>query len=146
MKQIAELIEGRPLFHVSSSDKVRDVARRMSEKNIGAIAVVDSGKLVGIFSERDIMSRVVAQGLNPETTAVAEVMTKDIVVGEPGEDIEEALKKMHAVGCRHLPIVDKGNLVGMISIRDLLEVDDEDKRQRVTFLSELVTYSPDYES
>lgn len=146
MKHIAEVIEGRPLFHVKSSDRVRDVARLMTELNIGATAVVDSGKLVGIFSERDIMSRVVAAGLNPEETTVAKVMTKDIVVGAPAEDIEDALRKMHAVGCRHLPIVDKGSLVGFISLRDLLEVDDEDNRQRVTFLSELVTYSPDYES
>lgn len=146
MKHIAEVIEGRPLFHVRSSDRVRDVARSMSEKNIGAIAVVDSGKLVGIFSERDIMSRVVAQGLNPDETTVAKVMTKEIVVGDLNEDVEDALRKMHAVGCRHLPIVDKGNLVGIISLRDLLEVDDEDKRQQVSFLNELVTYSPDYES
>lgn len=146
MKHIAEVIEGRPLFHVRSSDRVRDVARLMTELNIGATAVVDSGKLVGIFSERDIMSRVVAAGLNPDETPVVKVMTKDIVVGDPAEDIEDALRKMHAVGCRHLPIVDKGNLVGMISLRDLLEIDDEDNRQRVTFLNELVTYSPDYES
>lgn len=146
MKHIAEVIEGRKLFHIQSSDRVRDVARLMTELNIGATAVVDSGKLVGIFSERDIMSRVVAAGLNPDETPVAKVMTKDIVVGNPAEDIEDALRKMHAVGCRHLPIVDKGNLVGFISLRDLLEVDDEDNRKRVTFLNELVTYSPDYES
>jgi CBS domain-containing protein len=146
MKHIAEVIEGRPLFHIQSSDRVRDVARLMTELNIGATAVVDSGKLVGIFSERDIMSRVVAAGLDPDETPIAKVMTKDIVVGNPAEDIEDALRKMHAVGCRHLPIVDKGNLVGFISLRDLLEVDDEDNKQRVTFLNELVTYSPDYES
>jgi CBS domain-containing protein len=146
MRQIAEVIEGRPLFHVSSSDKVRDAAREMSQRNIGAIAVLDGGKLVGIFSERDIMSRVVAQGLDPDQTPVAKVMTRDIVVGDPKEDVEDALTKMHNVGCRHLPVVEKGNLIGMISIRDLLEIDDEDKRQRVTFLNELVTYSPDYES
>lgn len=146
MKHIAEVIEGRPLFHVRSTDRVRDVARSMSEKNIGAIAVVDAGKLVGIFSERDIMSRVVAPGLNPDETTVAKVMTKDLVVGDLHEDVEDALRKMHAVGCRHLPIVDNGKLVGIISLRDLLEVDDEDQRKRVSFLNELVTYSPDYES
>lgn len=146
MRLIAEMIEGRTLFHVSSTDKVRDAARVMSELNIGAIAVLEGGKLVGIFSERDIMSRVVAQGLDPDNTPVSKVMTKDIVVGDPREDVEDALTKMHNVGCRHLPIVEKGNLVGMISIRDLLEIDDADKRQRVTFLNELVTYSPDYET
>ncbi len=146
MKQIAELIEGRPLFHANSSDSVRDVAKKMSEKNIGAIAILDSGRLVGVFSERDLMKRVVAAGLNPEKTLVANVMTKDLVVGRPDDDINAALQKMHSLGCRHLPIVDSGNLIGMISLRDLLEIDDDTQRKRVSFLSELVTYSPDYES
>ncbi|HEY8131736.1 MAG TPA: CBS domain-containing protein [Thermoanaerobaculia bacterium] len=146
MKQIAELIEGRPLFHAKSSDSVRDVAKKMSEKNIGAIAILDSGKLVGVFSERDLMKRVVAAGLNPEKTLVANVMTKDLVVGRPDDDINAALQKMHSLGCRHLPVVDSGNLIGMISLRDLLEIDDDTQRKRVSFLSELVTYSPDYES
>jgi len=146
MKQIAELIEGRPLFHAESSESVRDVAKMMSEKNIGAIAILDSGRLVGVFSERDLMKRVVAAGLNPEKTVVAKVMTKELVVGRPEDDINAALQKMHSLGCRHLPIVDSGNLIGMISLRDLLEIDDDTQRKRVSFLSELVTYSPDYES
>ena len=107
---------------------------------------LDSGRLVGIFSERDVMRRVVAAGLNPEKTTVANVMTKDLVVGKPTDDINAALQKMHALGCRHLPVVDSGNLVGMVSLRDLLEVDDDTQRKRASFLSELVTYSPDYES
>ncbi|HVS32773.1 MAG TPA: CBS domain-containing protein [Thermoanaerobaculia bacterium] len=146
MTQIAELIEGHPLVFAESSEKVRDVARRMSKENIGAVAVLDGGKLVGIFSERDVLARVVVPGLNPDDTPIAKVMTRDLVVGAPRDDVDAALQKMHAVGCRHLPIVDDGNLVGMISIRDLLEVDDTLNRKRVTFLKELVTYSPDYES
>jgi CBS domain-containing protein len=146
MKQIAEIIEGQKLFHAKASDTVRDTAKMMSEKNVGAVAVLDSGRLVGIFSERDLMKRVVAAGLNPEKTTVANVMTKDIVVGKPEEDINTALQKMHSLGCRHLPVVDSGNLVGMVSLRDLLEVDDDTQRKRASFLSELVTYSPDYES
>ncbi len=146
MTQIAELIEGRPLIHAESSEKVRDVARKMSDRNVGAVAVLDGGRLVGIFSERDIMARVVAAGLNPEDTTVQKVMTRDIVVGKPTDDLDAALQKMHDVGCRHLPIVDSGNLIGMISLRDLLESDDATLRKKTTFLNELVTYSPDYES
>jgi CBS domain-containing protein len=125
---------------------VRDAATRMTERNIGAVAVVDSGTLAGIFSERDIMRRVVAMGLSPDDTSVASVMTKDLVVADPHDPLDAALKKMHAIGSRHLPVVDDGKLVGMISIRDLLEVDDAQQRAKATFLSELVTYSPDYES
>jgi CBS domain-containing protein len=146
MKQLAEIIAGQTIFHAKSSDNVRDAARMMSDKNVGAVAVLDSGRLVGIFSERDLMKRVVAAGLNPEKTIVGNVMTKDLVVGKPEDDINAALQKMHSVGCRHLPVIDSGNLVGMVSLRDLLEIDDDTQRKRVSFLNELVTYSPDYES
>jgi CBS domain-containing protein len=146
MKTIGEIIQGHPLFHVSSGATVRDVARTMSERNIGAIAVVDAGKLVGIFSERDIVSRIVAEGRNPDDTRVETVMTKDLFVAAPADDINEALQKMHECNCRHLPVVHRGNLVGMISIRDLLKVDDDANRAKASFLSELVTYSPDYET
>ena len=146
MSQIAEIIEGRPLIHAESSEHVREVARRMSNENVGAVAVLEGGRLVGIFSERDVMARVVAEGLDPDKTMISNVMTKDIVVADPRDSVDSALAKMHSVGCRHLPIVKDGNLVGMLSIRDLLEVDDEDNTNRVRFLRELVTYSPDYDS
>jgi len=146
MKRVAEIIEGRPLIHAEVSEKVRDVAKKMSERNVGAVPVLDSGKLVGLFSERDLMTRVVAPGLNPEKTAVSAVMTRNIVFAEPADDVESALQKMYRVGCRHLPVVDRGTLVGMISLRDLLQIDDETNKEKADFLNELVTYSPDYES
>ena len=146
MKRIAELIEGQTLTVLNSADNVRTAASRMADANIGAAAVVDSGRLAGIFSERDLMARVVAKGLNPDDTPVALVMSKELVVADPGEDLDEALVKMHAIHARHLPVVQDGELVGMISLRDLLEVDDAQQRAKATFLRELVTYSPDYES
>lgn len=146
MKQIAEIIEGRPLYHITSSDSVREAARMMSRQNVGAIAVLDEGRLVGVFSERDVLTRVVAEGRNPENTTVANVMSKEIVYAEPTDDIDDALQKMYARGCRHLPVVDDNRLLGMISIRDLLQIDDEANKAKATFLNELVTYSPDYET
>ena len=146
MKQIAELIQDQTLTVIESGFTVRDAAQTMTEHNIGAVAVVDSGKLSGIFSERDLMSRVVAKGLNPDETTVGVVMSKHLVVADPSERIDAAIQKMHAIHARHLPVVDDGKLVGMISIRDLLEMDDEQQRAKATFLNELVTYSADYES
>lgn len=146
MKQIAELIEGQILTVLDSDDTVRSAAKRMVERNIGAAAVVDEGKLSGIFSERDLMARVVAPGLDPDRTTVGTVMTRELVVIEPEADIDSALQKMHAINSRHLPVVEDGKLVGILSIRDLLEVDDANQRRKATFLNELVTYSPDYES
>jgi len=146
MKQIGEIIEGHPLFHIAPAATVRDAARTMSSNKIGAIAVLDAGKLVGIFSERDVLTRIVADGRNPDETLVDSVMTKDIIVAAPADDINDALQKMQDCNCRHLPVVHGGRLVGMISIRDLLQVDDDDNRAQATFLRELVTYSPDYET
>ena len=146
MRQIGEMIAGRPLYHADASDNVRDVARRMSGWNVGAIAILESGKLAGVFSERDLMTRVVAAGLDPDVTAVGGVMTRELIVGDPGEDVPSALAKMHSVNCRHLPVVQGGSLVGMISLRDLLQVDGDATRQRANFLTELVTLSPDYET
>lgn len=146
MKTVAEILERRPLIHADTRDDVRSVAQTMAAKNVGAVAVLDRGKLVGVFSERDLMTRVVAKGLNPEKTPVQEVMTRSLVVAEPSDDLDSALQKMNSLNCRHLPVVERGNLIGMISLRDLLQVDDEDARKKASFLSELVTYSPDYES
>lgn len=92
MKQIGEIIEGHPLFHVSPAASVRDAARTMSEHKIGAIAVLDAGKLVGIFSERDVLTRIVSDGRNPDETRVESVMTKEIIVAAPSDHINEALQ------------------------------------------------------
>ena len=147
MKQIGEVIEGRPLFHIDPTETVRKAARTMSEKNVGCIAVIDDdGMLVGIFSERDVLTRIVAEGRNPDDTLVANVMTKEIIASDPSESVNDALTKMRERNFRHLPVVQGGHLIGMISIRDLLQVDDDANRARASFLKELVTYSPDYES
>ena len=147
MIHILDLIEGKPLIHVQATDRVRDVARTMSEKNIGAVAVLDSGGvLVGLFSERDRMTRVVAPGLDPERISVASVMTKELAIADPVDDIDLCLEKMTALNCRHLPVVSDGSLVGMISLRDLLSVENQTSRARASFLNELVIYSPDYET
>ena len=147
MKQIGEVIEGRPLFHVDPTETVRKAARTMSEKNVGCIAVIDDdGMLVGIFSERDVLTRIVAEGRNPDDTLVANVMTKEIIAADPSESVNDALQKMRDRNFRHLPVVEEGHLIGMISIRDLLQVDGDTNRARASFLNELVTYSLDYES
>jgi CBS domain-containing protein len=146
MRTIADILDERTLFHADSSQSVRDVAKQMSDLHIGAIAVLSDGKLVGIFSERDVLTRVVAEGRDPDGTPVSTVMTKELIAADPSEDVQSALQKMQERQCRHLPVVDAGNLVGMISIRDLLQIEAGASKERARFLSELVTYSPDYDS
>ena len=146
MRHIADIIEGKPLIYVAPSESVRDVAKRMAEKNIGAVPVLDEGKLVGMFTERDLMTRVVAKDRDPAKTNVAAVMTRQIVAADPTESVHECIQKMQSLSCRHLPVVDEGKLIAMISLRDLLQVEAEEEKHKVDFLSELVTYSADYES
>ena len=146
MKQISDVIADQVLTVIEPGINVRNAAQTMADRNIGAVAVVASGKLAGIFSERDIMARVVAKGLNPDETLVEGVMSKELVVADPSENIDQALQKMHSIRARHLPVVEDGKLVGMVSIRDLLQVEAGASKERASFLSELVTYSPDYES
>lgn len=136
----------RPLVYVAPSDTVRTVARRMAEKNIGAAPVLDDGRLVGIFTERDLMMRVVARDQNPDKTPVEAVMTKQVVTADPDETIDECIQKMQSIHCRHLPVVDQGKLLGILSLRDVLQVEFVEKSEKVDLLNELVTYSADYES
>ncbi len=101
---------------------VRDAARLMRENTIAAVMIVDGQRLSGIMTERDIAARVVAQGRDPDTTAVSEVMTPDPDTLSPGDTAASALRMMRQHNYRHLPVVEDGRPVGMVSIRDLYAV------------------------
>jgi len=120
LNAIADLLRDKPAYSVRPDATVLEAAQIMAERGIGALAVLaPDGALVGIFSERDVMARVVARGLVPAETRVASVMTRDPHRLSPGDTIFEAQELMQSAGCRHVPIVDRGRYVGMISMRDL---------------------------
>jgi CBS domain-containing protein len=96
-------------------------SRTMKKHDIGALMVVDGGRLVGIFTERDAVFRVLAEGKNPAKTALADVMTTQPKTITPDRAIDEALLMMHDGGFRHVPVVDGGKPLGMISARDALD-------------------------
>jgi CBS domain-containing protein len=120
MTTLRELVKDRRLYSVEASRTVLEAARYMMEHNVGAVPVLRGGELVGIFSERDIMNRVVAVGRTPGTTAVSEVMTANPRAVAIDESIEECLFIMREFGFRHLPIVDGKELKGLVSLRDVL--------------------------
>ena len=99
---------------------VLEAARFMMEHNIGAVPVLRNGELAGIFSERDVMNRVVAVGRNPAYTAVSEVMTANPRAVHLDETVEECMFIMHEFGFRHLPIVHGKELKGLVSLRDVV--------------------------
>lgn len=142
MKTIGGLVSGREIFHVRSDHSVRDAARYMTDRRVGAVAVLDDTRLVGILSERDVMGRVVALQLDPDRTRVGEVMTRDLVVAQAGESHEEGLRRMKQAGCRHLPVVDGDRLVGMVSQRDLLQIDLSEKDEEIRWLNAYIHFIP----
>ncbi len=127
MASIYDLVKGNPTYHAEADQIVIDVARRMVERNIGAVPVLRNGRLTGIFSERDLMKRVVVEGRDPRTTCVGDVMTANLYVVSPHEDVDTCLLLMKQHGFRHLPICDGDRLVGLVSLRDLLAHDLEQK-------------------
>ena len=120
MAMIYDLVKDRRVYSVDADSSVLEAARFMMEHNIGAVPVLRNGELVGIFSERDVMNRVVAIGRMPGTTKVAEVMTPNPKAVSINETVDNSLFLMREHGFRHLPITDGKQLKGLVSLRDLL--------------------------
>lgn len=120
MSPIYDLVKDRKVCSIEADRTVLEAARHMMEQRIGALPVLRNGELVGIFSERDIMNRVVAVGRLPGTTKVSEVMTANPKAVDVNETIENCLYLMREFGFRHLPIVDGKELKGLVSSRDIL--------------------------
>ena len=116
-----------PLVTVLMQTTVMEAVRTMDQESIGAVAVIDGSVLVGMFSERDLMRRVVSEKRDPEQTTIREVMTSPVATIRRDSTADEALKVMLEKHIRHLPIVDRdGKLAGMISMRSLLNDKVED--------------------
>ena len=119
-RTIRSIIEGQDLVTTRSATTVAQAAQVMRAANVGAIMVVDDDRLVGVFTERDALFRVVAQGLDSRATTMGEVMTRDPQTIAPDCHFLQALQMMHDGGFRHVPVVENGRLVGMVSARDAL--------------------------
>jgi len=121
MGQVYDLVKNRKvLYSVDANSTVLEAARFMSEHNIGAVPVLRDGELAGIFSERDVMNRVVAAGRSPGITKVSEVMTSNPRAVSVEETVENCLFIMKEFGFRHLPICEGKKLKGLVSLRDIM--------------------------
>jgi CBS domain-containing protein len=120
MTTLREIVKDRRVYSIDAGKSVLEAARYMMEHNIGALPVLRNGELAGIFSERDIMNRVVAVGRTPGSTSVAEVMSANPRTVPADETVEECLFIMREFGFRHLPIVEGKELKGLVSLRDIL--------------------------
>lgn len=119
-RPVRRIIENQRILTAPASTTVVEAARLMKNNGFGALLVVDEGRLVGIFTERDVLFRVVAEGRDPATTSLSEVMTRNPQTIHPDRPFGHALHLMHEGGFRHVPVTEHGQVVGMVSARDAL--------------------------
>jgi signal-transduction protein with cAMP-binding, CBS, and nucleotidyltransferase domain len=141
--RICDLIKDQETYEAEMGYTVLETVRTMVEHNIGAVPVVHKGRLVGIFSERDLMRRVVAEGLDPKSTCLAEVMTGDPLTVNMNENVESCMALMRRHGFRHLPVCHEGRLIGVISLRDVLLHDLNEKEDEVRMMRAYIHSVPD---
>jgi CBS domain-containing protein len=111
--------KGRNVFSVPPNVTVIDAVGEMNRQRVGSVLVLDGGRLVGIFTERDVLRRVVGSGLDPKRALVADVMTSGVITISPETTIDEAMQIFTEKRCRHLPVMENNRLVGAISIGDV---------------------------
>lgn len=112
--------KGRDIWTASPDITVYEAIQKMSDKNVGALPVVEGGKLVGIISERDYMSKVVLKGKSSKDTPVRDIMTRDVVIVGPDDNVSKCMEIITEHRIRHLPVVEGDELLGIVSIGDLV--------------------------
>jgi CBS domain-containing protein len=142
MKPISAVVHGQDTAVVPRQATVVDAVRIMTSRNIGAVPVVDDERLVGIFTERDVMARVVAVGLDPKSTPVGDVMSPDLVTADVRDSCDTCLRRLQQARVRHLIVLNEGRLAGILSLRDLLAVDADEKDEAINLLNAYVHYIP----
>jgi signal-transduction protein with cAMP-binding, CBS, and nucleotidyltransferase domain len=139
MIRLRNVLQQRELFSVQKTDLVASVAATMADLNVGAILVLDRDDLCGIFSERDLMTRVVVPQRQAASTIVGDVMSTSLATIDEGETVEAAMELMQQRKCRHLPVMRGQQVVGLISMRDLMDVELERKTEEIEHMRAYIT-------
>lgn len=141
MPTVADILmnKGGTVYSTDADISVLEAVSKMNQHKLGALVVNDGSQVAGIFTERDVLRRVVGEGRNPETTTVGSVMTKDVICVPPETDIEEISTIMQQRRVRHIPVCDEsGKLHGMISIGDVNAFYASHQEAKISFLNEYI--------
>jgi CBS domain-containing protein len=143
MKTVGQLLsmKGSDVWKVSPEASVLDALKLMAEKNIGAVLVLDGDDLVGIFSERDYARKVILEGKTSRETQVSDIMTSELAFVQPGQSMEECMVLMTNERIRHLPVMEGGRLVGLISIGDVVKAVISEQEFLIEQLENYITRS-----
>ena len=132
-------VKGGSIASLGPGATVLDAARLMNDRHIGSVVIVDDDRLVGIFTERDVMRRIVAEQRDPASTPIAEVMTSPVACGAPHTTLNELRNVMRKRKIRHIPIVDGHEVLGMISIGDLNQAEHDVQEQTIQYLAQYMS-------
>ncbi len=142
MKSVRDIVIGQDVVTVNPLVPVAEAAQIMAVRHIGAVPVADAGRIVGIFTERDALTRIVAAGVDPARTPIRDVMSSTLVVADIGESCEACLTRMRQEHIRHLIVLDHDQMAGIVSMRDLMAIDLDDKLETITLLNAYVHSVP----
>jgi CBS domain-containing protein len=131
--------KGRSVYSVSPTMTVCEAVTEMNRQRVGSVLVIDNGKLVGIFTERDVLRRVVGAGVDPRRALVSDVMTTGVISITPEATVEETMVLFTEKRCRHLPVLEHGQLVGTISIGDITRWMADSHRAEAEHLKNYIT-------
>lgn len=142
MITVKKILETKPISVVISvppTNSVIDTLHLMAEKNIGAVVVMDGEKLVGIFSERDYARKGIIQGRKAKSTPMTEVMTPHVFTIDPDMSMQECMKLITTKKIRHLPVIEEGKVVGVLSIGDIVNSMIQEQKNHIQFLEQYIT-------
>lgn len=142
MKTLHDIMRSGFLFTVQKNGMVSEAVRLMADHNVGIVIVLDGSQLAGVFSERDVVRRVLHQGLDPASTPLGEVMTGSVITGDAEMDYESAMRAMDEAGIRHLLVTSGSKMLSMISVRDLMRAAIQDRDEEVQHLREYLYQVP----
>ena len=140
MKSVKQLLQGKgdSVFAVAPGDSVFEAIRVMAEKGVGALVVLEDGRLAGMVSERDYARKVILHGRSSQDTAVRDIMTAKVVTVKSEQTVEDCMALMTQHRIRHLPVVDAGKLAGVLSIGDLVKELIADREETIKQLESYI--------
>jgi CBS domain-containing protein len=141
MNRLSEILDekGKGVLQIEAEASVYEAVKRMVEANVGSLLVIEGGEIIGIVTERDYLRRVALEGRTDKETAVREIMSSPVIVVTPQTTIDECMALMTDRRIRHLPVVDGGEVVGLVSIGDLVKFKSKQQSFDIQYLTDYIT-------
>jgi CBS domain-containing protein len=135
---LAPLIKTHQVISLPPTASILDAAKKMADHSVGSILVMEGNSLVGIFSERDLLNRVIAKGLEPKNIPLSQVMSRNVRTVDVGQSVESVFQKMEETKCRRIPITDGGKVIGVVTMRNILEWLTEQMKEENIYLKKYI--------